>query len=71
MRKLKLDIDIHIDLPAAIDHWCRPCQRVHQFRVNRDKGLYQGDCGATVTFLQLSVEGRLIESKWRGMRRNQ
>jgi len=74
MRKLKLDIDPKYDLDPIIDHWCRECQKVHEFwlhihaRAYRSQG--NGACRERVTFLQLSIEGRLIESKWRGIARN-
>lgn len=71
MPKLKLDIDPRVDLTSIIDHWCRKCRRVHLFQLDIRQKAYRsmGGCKQWVSFLQLSVEGRLIESKWRGIYR--
>ena len=72
MRKLKLDIDPRYDLDPIIDHWCRKCQKVHEFQLWIVDKAYRSmnGCSGWVTFIQLSIEGRLIESKWRGIARN-
>lgn len=71
MRKLRLDVDIPTDLTPIIDHWCKWCEQVHEFQLQLELQVYRSmrDCEGFVTFVQLCVEGRLIESKWRGIRR--
>jgi len=69
---MKLDLDPDVDLPLAIDHWCRDCQRVHVFVLHLHSRCYRSlECPyASVTFIQLCAEGRLIEGKWKGIERN-
>jgi len=71
MGKLKLDLDPAIDIDPVISHWCRWCERVHEFQFHKGLTVYLStQCEGFVTPLQLCIEGRLIESKWRGIYAN-
>ena len=68
-RKVKLDLEpwelIALD---PLYHWCSTCKAMHEFRLDdASNSWYNEACSTRMLTQQLVIEGRLPESRWRGL----